>query len=60
MEMEEPQRAWAVWSFGFSPVRKARVYCFFPFSEERGLEMAAGTRNLSTRRVLPDKETGME
>jgi hypothetical protein len=25
-----------------------------------GLEMAMGTRNPSTRRVLPDKETGME
>jgi hypothetical protein len=25
-----------------------------------GLEMATGTRNPSTRRVLPDKEAGME
>jgi speckle-type POZ protein len=27
---------------------------------EDRLEMATGTRNPSTRRVLPDKETGME
>jgi hypothetical protein len=27
---------------------------------KQGLEMATGTRNPSTRRVLPDKEAGME
>jgi hypothetical protein len=31
-----------------------------PRMEESSIEMATGTRNPSTRRVLPDKEAGME
>lgn len=39
VEMEEPRRAWAVWSFGLSPVRKARIYCLFLFPQgERNRE----------------------
>jgi hypothetical protein len=32
----------------------------FVYARRLGVEMATGTRNPNTRRVLPDKEAGME